>query len=107
MSDEQYDSDEPRRYTGPDSGTPSSSSSTPSSALASPRSVASEVVAQITGAAVSLFCAWKAAGLLMDNTPGPLGVPKWGWGLLALATIATPTSWVQLRKLLVALRGGR
>jgi len=106
MSDEQYDSDEPRRVTG------GSSPSTDSSGSPSPSSAVGEVAKLACGMIVSLFCATIAGRIAwsMDPTPGPLGWPKWFWGLVGVVGIGAPTSFYQARKLVqsvIALRGGR
>jgi len=90
---------------GRDTDTPSSSRSTDSQDLPSQRSAAGEVTAQLAGVAISLFAADRASRLLtcLDDVPGPLGVPRWLWGLGALIVIAVPTSVWQARKLAVAL----
>lgn len=105
MSTPELDSDEPRRVTGPATGTPSSLPVGGSSASASPRSVAGELLAQASGTGISALCALKASALLSctDATPGPLGVPRWAFGLLALVFIAVPTSMYQARRILTAV----
>lgn len=85
--------------------TPSSLRSGPPSGSHSRRSVAGELVAHISSTAISLFCASKVAPLLLESTPGPLGVPRWGWALGALVLIAVPTSLRQATKLVQVVRG--
>jgi len=96
---------------GPVTDIRSSLPSGESSALRSPRSALGEVAAQASGTAVSLFCASKAANLLTcacdPPAPGPLGIPRWCWGLLALILIAVPTSVRQVERLVKAVRGNR
>lgn len=86
--------------------TPSSSASTGSQELPSQRSAIGEVVAQLTGLGISLFAAQKASILLActgEDVTGPLGIPRWLWGLFALVLIAVPTSAYQARKLAIAI----
>ena len=103
---EKLDSDEPRRVTA------ASSPSTASSASSSPSSERGEVAKLICGMIVSLFCATIAGKIAwsMDPTLGPLGVPKWFWGLVGVVGIGAPTSFYQARKLaqaVIALKAGR
>lgn len=82
--------------------TPPSSSPGGSPASALSRSEPMGVVSQLCGTAVSLFCASKAAELLVCTASdmGPLGVPRWLYGLIGLVFIAIPTSAYQARKIL-------
>lgn len=89
--------------------TPSSSSSGPLPEGRSPRSVPEAVTAQLCGTGVSLFCASKAAQLLSCTATdlGPLGLPRWLWGLAALVLVAVPTSAYQARKIFQAVLAAR
>ena len=109
MSNEEQDSDEPRRVTGPASVTPSSSPGGPPSVSSSPRSAVGELLAQASGTGISVLCAIKASALLSctEAIPGPLGMPRWLWGLAALVLIAVPTSAYQARKIVTALLAAR
>lgn len=100
----QEDSDEP----GAPTVTPSCSSPTRSPDSRSPRSPVAEVVAQLSGAAVSILCAIHAARLVAcHDVAGPWGVPLSIWGLAALVVIGAPTSVYQVRRLVQAIRGRR
>lgn len=103
---EKLDSDEPRRVT------PVASPSTALQEPLSQPSAAGEVAKALSGMLVSLFCATFAGRLALsdDPTPGPLGLPKWCYGLIGLVVIAVPTSAYQLRKAVqavIALKGGK